>query len=105
MAGTVLPRHAHFVADLFRSSRLGESRAGAVWAPRSADAASSSALEFGQGGRDVDDAEMREGLQEVAEKPSRRRIVFLGEEAEVVAQIRQALEQRDRVGATVLARA
>src|SRR5271155_3538979 len=48
-------------------------------------------------GRGIDDAHMREGLREIAEKAFPPWIVFLGEEAKVVAQGQQPLEQRDGV--------
>src|SRR3546814_15407414 len=42
----------------------------------------------------VDQADMRERLREVAELAAEPRVVLLGEQAEVVAQCEQALEQR-----------
>ena len=40
-----------------------------------------------------DQAEVREGLREVADLAPERRVVLLGEEAEVVAQAQQPLEE------------
>src|SRR3954467_1099685 len=44
-----------------------------------------------QGG--VDEGHVREGLREVAEEAARRGIVFLGEEAHIVGEAKQPLEQ------------
>src|SRR5437763_1524784 len=43
--------------------------------------------------RAVDEGDMGESLREVADQPSRRRIVFLGEQPDIIAQREQALEQ------------
>jgi UDP-N-acetyl-D-mannosaminuronic acid transferase (WecB/TagA/CpsF family) len=40
----------------------------------------------------VHERDVAEGLREVADQPSRPRVVLLGEEADVVAQVEQALE-------------
>src|SRR6267142_1408864 len=48
--------------------------------------------------RGVDQADVREGLREVADEPSRVRIVLLGQEADVVADVEEALEERAGLG-------
>src|SRR5215211_5470630 len=40
---------------------------------------------------------MREGLREIADKPARTRIIFLAQEAEIVAEAEQPLEQLLRI--------
>src|SRR4051794_25114465 len=46
--------------------------------------------------RRVDETDVREGLREVAQLPPRRRVVLLGEQAEIVRDAEQFLEQRAR---------
>lgn len=47
---------------------------------------------------------MREGLGKVAHEPPRARIVSLGEKADVVANVEQALEDRSRLRVLALQR-
>src|SRR5580700_1088840 len=47
--------------------------------------------------RGVDDSGVRESLWEIAEHPFRHRVVFLGEQAQIVPEREQPLEQCDRV--------
>src|SRR5438034_1287087 len=57
-------------------------------------------FDLGEVRRGVDDRGVREGLREIAEQPPPGRIVFFGEQAEIVADRQQALEQRNRVVAS-----
>lgn len=47
--------------------------------------------------RRIDQREMREGLWKIADQALRSRIVFLGQQADIVGQSQQAPEQRRRV--------
>jgi len=40
---------------------------------------------------------MREGLREIADQPAGLRIVLFAQQADIIAQIEQAIEQRPRV--------
>src|SRR5258708_32096188 len=46
----------------------------------------------------VDERDVREGLREVPELPSETRVILLRQEADIVAQCQQALEQFPRLG-------
>jgi len=50
----------------------------------------------------VDEGEMSEGLGEVAELPEADRVVFLGEQPYVVAQVEEAFEQLSSLVAVAL---
>jgi hypothetical protein len=47
--------------------------------------------------RSVDESDVRQRLREVAEHAARTRVIFLGEQADVVAQREQPLEQPSRI--------
>jgi hypothetical protein len=47
--------------------------------------------------RGVDQRDMRESLRIVADLPARLRVVLLGEEADIVAQLEQPLKERTGV--------
>src|SRR4051794_13483134 len=47
--------------------------------------------------RRIDEREMREGLREIADEASRRRLVFLAHQADVVAQRYELFEQAHRL--------
>ena len=85
-------------ARLARGSRAGRpavpTRPRRSW--RSASEPSGEVM-AGQAVGGVDERDVREGLREVADEAPRHRVVLLGEEAEVVAQREQALEERPRV--------
>src|SRR5262245_14900319 len=48
----------------------------------------------------VDQGQVRKSLREVADEPTRARLVLLGQKAEVIAQRQQALEQRFGIAPT-----
>ena len=54
--------------------------------------------------RRVDEREVRERLREVAELPARSRVVLLGEQADVVAEVEQPLEELARLVVLALQR-
>src|SRR5215475_3450574 len=45
----------------------------------------------------VDQRQMGERLREIADQPSRLRIVFFAQQADIIAQLEQAIEQRPRI--------
>src|SRR5260221_7982851 len=47
--------------------------------------------------RAINQGNVREGLRHVADQPLRHRVVFLGEQPDIVAQREQAIEQRARL--------